>query len=100
MTTLPRVNAPGLRVWRAVLLELLRREQLAPRERDAAPAMSISFLARLTGKSDSQIKVHLESMAMARFIDVDIRKGPQGADIRLTGLGRLAARLLAEAPSN
>lgn len=97
MSDLPRVNAPGLRVWRAVLLELLRREQLPIRERQAAPPLSISFLARLAGKSVSQVKTHVETMASAKFVEVDVQMGPQGADIKLTGLGRLVARILKEA---
>lgn len=88
MSDLPRVNAPGLKVWRAVLLELLRRE----REGEGAP--SVMALARAAGKSDTQAKDHLSAMARAGMIDWDIHLGRRGTDVRLTSLGRLVARLL------
>lgn len=97
MSKLPTVHKPGLRVWRAILLELLRRERLPAREQREASALSIAALARLTGKSDSRIRDHLESLERARFIEMDVQKGPQGADIGLTSLGRLVARLVESA---
>lgn len=88
MNDLPRVNAPGLKVWRAVLLELLRRE------RDSEGEPSVAALARAAGKSEAQARDHLESMASASFIEMDIQRGPRGSDVRLTSLGRLVARIL------
>lgn len=88
MNDLPRVNAPGLRVWRAVLLELLRRE------RDGEGAPSILALAKVAQKSDTQTKDHLAVMADIGLVVLELRMGQYGSDVALTPLGRLVARLV------
>lgn len=89
MSKLPTVHKPGLRVWRAILLELLRRE----REREAPP--SVAALARAAGKSRPRIRDQLASLEQLGFVDWDSQLGHHGSDIRLTELGRLVARLVA-----
>lgn len=88
MTTLPTVHKPGLRVWRAILLELLRRERAG----EGAP--SILALAKAVEKSDRQAKDHLDAMAQAGLVALESRMGHHGSDVTLTHLGRLVARLL------
>lgn len=88
MTTLPTVHKPGLRVWRSILLELLRLERAG----EAPP--SVMALAKAAGKSDTQTKDHLAAMCSGGMIDWDVHLGRHGSDVRLTSLGRLVARLL------
>lgn len=89
MSDLPRVHAPGLKVWRAVLLELLRRER--GKERPA----SVADLARAAGKDQSLTSRYLATMEDAHFINFKSITGRHGAEVTLTDLGRLVARIAA-----
>lgn len=93
MTTLPRVNAPGLRVWRAVLLELLRRERAG----EAPP--SVLALSHAVGRAHHSTNNQLRAMRSTGLVAYEQQMGPSGADIRLTELGRLVARLLTVSPN-
>ena len=88
MSDLPTVHKPGLWVWRAILLELLRREAAGEK-----PA-SVAALSRAAGKSRRQAGNHVAAMEQAKLIEWDSRLGHHGSEVRLTPLGRLVARIL------
>lgn len=91
MSDLPRVHAPSLPVWRRVLLELLRRE------RDGERPPSIQALGAFSKRSRPQTREHIEAMQQVGLVELTTLYGHHGSDVKLTGLGRLIARLL-EAP--